>query len=219
MEPIPTESIVRAVVAANLEGRWLLDHPFYRRWEAGQLSEAELASYAGQYRHVERALPGVLADIALGLEEGPARVLVEATLSDERGNPRSHVALFDDFARAVGAADDPPAPATAALIGLQTDRARRDARAGLATVAAYEVQAAEVASSKADGLRRHYRLGPEGTRFWDVHAALEAEHADWSLAALAELVEHPGDLAEPLRRSADAWWAFLDERQALAPVG
>jgi len=64
MEPIPTESIVRAVVAANLEGRWLLDHPFYRRWEAGQLSEAELASYAGQYRHVERALPGVLADIA-----------------------------------------------------------------------------------------------------------------------------------------------------------
>ena len=44
-------------------------------------------------------------------------------------------------------------------------------------VAAYEVQAADIAATKADGLRRHYGVDPQGTRFWDVHAGQEVEHA------------------------------------------
>ena len=37
--------------------RWnVLDHPFYRRWERGELSSAELAFYAGEYRHAVVAL-------------------------------------------------------------------------------------------------------------------------------------------------------------------
>ena len=33
-------------------GLRLLEHPFYRRWEAGELLPGELADYAGQYRHL-----------------------------------------------------------------------------------------------------------------------------------------------------------------------
>ena len=67
-----------------LESRRLLAHPFYRRWEAGTLEPGELASYAGQYRHFEAALPLVLESIAGDLPDGPARRLVEANLEDER---------------------------------------------------------------------------------------------------------------------------------------
>ena len=217
MHRAPAPAAIRDVVDASLQGRRLLDHPFYRRWEAGALVEGELAAYAAQYRHLERTLPGVLGDILARIDDGPARRLVEATLADEQGNPRAHVELFEDFAVAVGAGrDEAPTPATVSLIELQIRSGRADARTGLATMAAYEVQAAEVAASKADGLRRHYGVGPAGTRFWDVHAAMEAEHADWSITALAAAVDDPSDVAGPVSHAAQAWWALLDERESLA---
>ena len=89
---------------------------------------------------------------------------------------------------------------------------------GLAGLAAYEVQSAAVADSKGAGLRRWYDVDRVGTAFWDVHAALEADHADWSLTALSEAGGDPARLADQARASADAWWLFLDERQASAPV-
>ena len=54
-------------------------------------------------------------------------------------------------------------------------------------VAAYEVQAADIAASKGDGLRRHYGFDEEGTRFWDVHRTQEVDHAGWSIEALTAL--------------------------------
>ena len=34
----------------------VLEHPFYVRWSAGELSPEELARYAGQYRHATEAI-------------------------------------------------------------------------------------------------------------------------------------------------------------------
>ena len=78
------------------------------------------------------------------------------------------------------------------------------------------MQAADIARSKADGLRTHYGIGPGGTRFWDVHATLEAEHAAWSLEALAGLVGDGTVVSGSVDRAAQAWWDFLDEREAEA---
>ena len=39
----------------------ILEDGIYRRWEAGTLTEGELAAYAEQYRHIERELPVTLA--------------------------------------------------------------------------------------------------------------------------------------------------------------
>src|SRR6476646_10054992 len=37
--------------------RWnVLDHPFYLRWERGDLTREDLAFYAGEYRHAVVAL-------------------------------------------------------------------------------------------------------------------------------------------------------------------
>ena len=69
MHPQPIDE----VLAEAIVGRRLLTHPFYRRWEAGSLTEGELAAYAEQYRHIERALPVTLAAIADALPAGHAR--------------------------------------------------------------------------------------------------------------------------------------------------
>ena len=211
---------IREVLAEAIVGRHLLTHPFYRRWEAGSLSEGELASYAEQYRHIERALPVTLSTIAGSLPEGRARDLVEANLADELGSPEPHSELFESFASATGASPDVRAtPSTAALLSVVRTTAANDPAAALAMVAAYEVQAADIAGSKSDGLRRHYGLDEAATRFWDVHVTQEAQHAGWSMEALAEVGADPDVVLAAAIVSADSWWLFLTEREELAPAG
>ena len=211
---------IHEVLAEAIVGRHLLTHPFYRRWEAGTLSEGELAAYAEQYRHIERELPVTLSAIASALPEGRARSLVEANLSDELGSPEPHVRLFESFAKSAGAKPDAPAtPSTAAMLALVRTAAAVDPAAALAMVATYEIQAADIAASKSDGLRRHYGMDDEATRFWDVHRTQEVDHAGWSMEALAELEADPDLVQAAAIVSADSWWLFLSEREELAPAG
>ena len=110
-------------------------------------------------------------------------------------------------------------PSTAALLAVVRTTAANDPVAALAMIAAYEVQAADIAGSKGDGLRRHYGFDEEGTRFWDVHRTQEVEHAGWSTEALEALEADPDVVQAAATVSADSWWLFLSEREELAPVG
>jgi pyrroloquinoline-quinone synthase len=207
-----------AAVESAVSGRRLLTHPFYRRWEAGQLGEGELGDYAAQYRAFEAALPAVLASVARRLrDEGDvaSATTVERNLADELGRPRPHLELFDAFARAVGADPaTPPGPAATALVATYSALVDEGPAAALAGLAAYETQAAAVASTKAAGLRRWYGTPPTGTAFWDVHARMDDDHAEWATAALDSMGADPDDVYASARRGAEAWWAFLDEREA-----
>lgn len=212
--------LVGALTAA-LQGRELLAHPFYRRWEAGLLDRQELAEYAVHYRGFEAVLPVVLAAVVERLtdqDEPAAASLVTRNLADERGRPEAHLDLFDRFAAALPATARAtgPGPASRALVGTYRSLAGEGPVAALSGLAAYESQAARIASSKAEGLRSHYGMDRAGTTFWDVHADLDADHGDWALDALCELGADPEEVARAARRAADAWWALLDEREAEA---
>ena len=222
---------VRPLIAEAIEGaltdRKLLTHPFYRRWEAGELSMDELAAYSRRYRQFEEALPGIIRSVADGLEadgHSDAAGLVTQNLADELGNPEPHLVLFNRFADAVAAgepsdgADDGRRSAADALVATYGELVARGPVAGLAGLAAYETQAAAIAGSKADGLRRWYGIAAGGTEFWDVHATLDAEHGDWTVDALAAAGADPAEVQTAARQGADAWWAFLDEREAAAGV-
>lgn len=208
-------SDIHTALARSLEGCRLLDHPFYRRWQAGKLADDELGSYAEQYRHFERALPEVLADVAAALPEGKGRELVESNLADELGRPRAHAELFESFAEAVGAKDGAaPTEATRALVELYRHAARQGPAQALAVIAAYEIQAGEVASTKADALAEHHALSSADREFWTVHANMEQAHADWTTDALVSLDAAPETVELWASRSATSWWSFLDERDA-----
>ena len=205
-------------VSEATAGRQLLEHPFYRRWEAGELRTGELAAYAAQYRHFEAALPEFLASVAASLPDGEARDAISANLDDELGDPVPHLELFDRFAAALGGATSEATPVTAALVGAYRHAAAAGPVAALAGLVAYERQAPAVAASKAAGLRAHYGLDDQAIAFWDHHAVVDIAHARWTIEALGSLGADLRDVASSAAAVAEAWWAFLDERQAARPA-
>ena len=52
--------------------------------------------------------------------------------------------------------------------------------------------------------------------YHDVHADLEADHADWTASALAATAASPAQVTSAAADGARAWWQFLDERQTAA---
>jgi pyrroloquinoline-quinone synthase len=214
-----TVSDLDSALSAGLVDRRLLDHPFYRRWEAGEVSLVELTAYAGQYRHFERYLPGFLGRLIAGLPRGQAFDLIAANLADEEGDPVPHVDLFERFATAVGAGQDAASPATRALLSTYDELMGEGVLAGLAGFVAYESQAAEIAHRKADGLRRHYGLDDHAVSFWEHHADVDARHGTWARDALERCTDTPECLIDAVRLAADAWWTMLDEREGAVQAG
>src|SRR2546421_381461 len=69
-----------------VRARWnVLDHPFYLRWERGELERSELAFYAGEYRHAVVALAdAAAADAVLR----PPRGATPRPRGEVKGSPR-----------------------------------------------------------------------------------------------------------------------------------
>jgi pyrroloquinoline-quinone synthase len=154
--------------------RNVLDHPFYRRWSRGELSPADLAAYAGQYRHAVVALAEASAGAA-AKSEGPLREHLEEHAAEEA----AHIALWDRFVEAAGGdAEAPASPETAECARVW--RGRPDQTLDDALVGLYAIEAAQpgIAEVKRDGLTGFYGFEPgEATAYFDLHATLDVEHA------------------------------------------
>ena len=200
---------------AALKDHRLLDHLFYRRWEAGEVSRDELKRYAEQYRFFEALFPEFLEALATQLPDGPARQAVLDNLRDEVSAP-SHLDLFDKFGRSFDAEDAPISPATSNLVESYARLLELGAPASLAGLWAYETQGAEIAQSKAEGLVTHYGASETAVEFWTVHGLIEGDHAQWTLEALSLLGVDLTEAEVAARMIGDAWWSFLDERELLA---
>ena len=203
---------INDTLADALSDIQLLSHPFYQRWEAGQLSRDELASYAEQYRYFETMLPTFLESLSEQLPEGTARDAVLDNLRDEIAPP-SHLELFELFATHYGAANVDASPAMVQLLEAYRDVLSCGPESALAGLWAYESQGAAIASSKAEGLRTHYAVDSAGVAFWDAHWLVEGDHATWTLHAITSLEPDVNDVADAARRVGEAWWSFLDERE------
>lgn len=179
----------------------ILEHPFYVRWERGELTRDELAAYAGQYRHAVVAL----ADAAATASPlaGSAHAAEEA----------AHVALWDEFASAVGADTTHDAlPETERCVESWT--AASDPLEALAILYAVEAGQPEVSATKLSGLEQHYGFaaGADGTAYFELHASRDHEHAAHSRRLLEEHAA-PEDADRLVGRAEAALgsnWTLLD---------
>jgi pyrroloquinoline-quinone synthase len=174
----------------------VLDHPFYRRWERGELTRDELAFYAGEYRHAVVAL----ADAAAAA--GDAEHAAEET---------AHIALWDDFADALDApVDREPAPETAACAKAWR---RDDSLEARAVLYAIEAGQPEISQTKLEGLVDHYGFDADSpaTAYFTLHAERDHEHAAASRAVLEEADPIQADrLVRAAEKALEGNWRLLD---------
>jgi pyrroloquinoline-quinone synthase len=189
--------------------RWnVLDHPFYTRWSAGELTRGELAAYAGEYRHAVVALAEGVATAAAREAEPGARTQLE----QHRAEEAAHVALWDRFADAVGGdTDREPLPGTAACVESWT--AGRDTLEALVVAYAIESGQPAISRTKLEGLTRHYGLdeGP-ATEYFSLHAELDEVHASQSRALIERSLPHADEdrLVELVEDALRGNWKLLD---------
>jgi pyrroloquinoline-quinone synthase len=176
--------------------RWnVLRHPFYERWECGELSRDELAYYAGEYRHAVTAL---------------ARLAASASDAGHAAEEAAHVAIWGDFAAELDAdLDREPLAETAACAEAWSGTGVE----GAAALFAIESAQPEVSRTKLDGLTRWYGFEPnsKGTRYFELHAELDHEHAELSRRVLEHArPEDEDDIAAAAERALRANWELLD---------
>ena len=181
--------------------RNILEHPFYTRWECGELTRAELSTYAGEYRH---------AVVALAEAARAAEPLAGAHHAREE---RTHVALWDEFAEALAAdLDAVPRSETQRCAAAWTSA--EDPLEAVAILYAIEAGQPDVSRTKLAGLVDHYGFDEsgEGTAYFRLHAELDHEHAAHS-RGLLERHATPADedrLVAAAERALDGNWQLLD---------
>jgi pyrroloquinoline-quinone synthase len=194
--------------------RWnVLEHPFYQRWSAGELSREELAAYSGQYRHATEAIADLSAAVAESAPDGE-----RAELRRHAEEERAHVAIWDGFVEAVGGeADATPTRQTAACVEAWT--AEGDRLAQLVRLYAIESGQPPISQTKRLGLAEHYGIGDgPGNEYFRVHEQADVEHA----AEGRSLIEAHLDGADPdvlvaaAERAFEANWRLLDGVDAAA---
>jgi pyrroloquinoline-quinone synthase len=196
-------SLIARLDAARSE-RNILEHPFYTRWERGELSRDELAYYAGEYRYAVSAL----AEAAEA-----AAPLAGAEHAEEE---RDHVALWDAFAEELGTEQRPPNEQTTLCAAAWTSAS--DPLEALAILYAIEAGQPEVSETKLEGLVKHYGFeeAGEGTAYFRLHATKDHEHAAHS-KGLLETHATPADedrLVAAAKRVLNGNWTLLDGVEA-----
>jgi len=185
----------------------VLEHPFYVRWSAGELSREELARYAGQYRHATEALARLCRETA---EVAPDRRRDE--IAAHAAEEETHVGLWDGFVEAAGGEiGAEPTPETADCVSEWTSP---DGYLGqLGRMYAIESGQPEISRIKREGLSRFYGIdGGTGSEYFRVHEESDDAHAEESRRLIDEAMsaEDADTVVAAAESAFRANWRLLD---------
>jgi pyrroloquinoline-quinone synthase len=201
-----SESIWDRIEAAR--ARWnVLEHPFYQRWSAGELTSEELARYAGQYRHATAAIARLSASAA---EVAPAEERAELRRHAEE--EAQHIELWDGFVEAVGG-EVGAEPTTETLACVEAWTREDGLLAELVRLYAIESGQPAISQTKREGLAEHYGIGDgPGNEYFRVHESADVAHASEGRSLIERHLEDADTdrLVAAAEAAFEANWRLLD---------
>jgi pyrroloquinoline-quinone synthase len=208
-------------IDAIIAEKSILKHPFYQRWQAGELTLDELKGYTCQYYHHVLMFPKYVSGTHANCDDLADRQELLENLREEEEGPRNHPELWLQFGEALGLdrkdmTEATPLPETTAL-DETFRRITKDSpfMSGIAALYAYESQVPEVAGTKMEGLKKYYGVhSADGLRFFVVHHSLDVEHSEVTRRMVARYAEATPDAesvaTKAVEDACDALWGFLD---------
>lgn len=211
---------LRSRLEEKIQKKHMLAHPFYVRWQSGQLTRDELQGYAKEYYSFEKEFPRFLSALHSRCEDLKMRQLILENLIDEERGEENHPELWLRFAEGVGVAREEVkenfhSDETEHLVRLFRNHANSGNIAdGLAALYAYERQQPDVVRQKVDGLRSFYGVTDESAcSFFNVHQTVDVYHAEAEIALLTRLCDDEKSEERALtvaQETLDALYDFLD---------
>ena len=185
----------------------LLNHSFYKAWNAGELKIETIQEYAAQYFNHVSAFPRYISGIHTNCEDISIRQeLLENLIEEEKGE-ENHPELWLRFGEGMGKSRD--AIANSQAIKETNElvdtfmKLSRDERThiGMAALYCYESMVPEIAENKIDGLKKYYNINDENTlKFFTVHI-----HTDkWHREVISELLSNLCDSDKKREEALDA---------------
>ncbi len=198
----------------------LLEHPFYKTWSKGELTQEELKFYAEQYyRHVS-AFPTYLTSLHSRLPEGAMRRAVLSNAWEEECAEPAHSELWMRFIEGMGGDAEEVARGIAIeeIINLVETfhMLAQDApvATALGALYAYESQVPAIASEKLSGLMQHYGADERTGSYFSLHRTADIQHAHVWREMISTLVEQDEMCADEalagVTQAARALWLALD---------
>ena len=177
----------------------LLNHSFYKAWNAGELRKETIREYAAQYFQHVSMFPRYLSSIHSNCDQIKTRQLLLENLNDEEKGKENHPELWMRFAEGMGNTrknvnETAPIKETEELVRTFKKLSKSEKHhIGLAALYCYESMQPEISETKKDGLQKFYGIKDEKTlKFFTVHM-----HADkWHREVVRNLLVDLSDTKE-----------------------
>ena len=172
-------------VDAQIKKHHLLNHPFYKAWNAGELAPEVIREYAAQYfKHVS-AFPRYLSSIHTNCDDINVRQIILENLVEEEMGKENHPELWMRFAEGMGNSrknveEAKPNQETKKLVETFMKLSKTQKyHIGIAALYCYESMVPEVAENKIEGLKKFYNINDENTlKFFTVHMHADKWHRE-----------------------------------------
>lgn len=159
----------------------LLKHPFYQKWSKGELTLGDLRVYAKEYFHLVERIPGIVARVAVRIQDQELRDRVRENMVEEA----EHVELWKRFAKSLGVSeqellDYQPSQKAQDAVSVLEKLAEQGAEEGIVGMYALEAELPAIAVTKKDGLCKFYGLDSEDAQiYFDEHMKEEKHLQVW----------------------------------------
>ena len=166
-----------------IEEHHLLNHSFYKAWNAGDLPKETIREYAAQYFQHVSMFPRYLSSIHSNCEQIKIRQLLLENLNEEEKGKENHPELWMRFAEGMGNTrknvnEINLIEETEELVKTFTKLSKSEKyHIGLAALYCYESMQPEISKTKKDGLQKFYGINDENTlKFFTVHMHADKLH-------------------------------------------